>query len=299
MSDPALDEPLMAELAARKGRSQLQDAMRRFRANPLAVVSLIVLIAIVLACFLGPYFLPFGPDDADFELISSPPDFASGHYFGTDELGRDLLARTLVGGRVSLLIGALATLVSLGIGVLYGAISGFVGKRTDALMMRTVDILYSMPYVFFVIMLTTLFERSIVMLFIAIGAVQWLTIAVIVRGQTLSLKGREFIEAARAGGMRDWSIIRKHIVPNTAGPVIVYASLTVPEVILGESFLSFLGLGVQEPDTSWGVLLEIGAEKMGTEPWLLLVPGAFLVTTLFALNFIADGLRDAFDPNER
>lgn len=299
MSDPAANDPLMGEFAERKGRSQLQDAMRRFRANPLAVVSLVILVVIVLACFLGPHLLPFGPDDADFEVISTPPDFASGHFLGTDELGRDLLARTLTGGRISLLIGAAATLVSLGIGVLYGAISGFVGKRVDVLMMRTVDILYSMPYVFFVIMLTTLYERSIVMLFVAIGAVQWLTIAVIVRGQTLSLKGREFIEAARAGGMRDWAIIRKHIVPNTAGPVIVYASLTVPEVILGESFLSFLGLGVQEPNTSWGVLLEIGADKMGTEPWLLLAPGGFLVTTLFALNFIADGLRDAFDPNER
>jgi oligopeptide transport system permease protein len=299
MSDPAAVAPALALPVAQKGRSQLQEAMRRFRANPLAVASLAVLVLVVLACFGGPYLLPHGPEDADFDVISMPPDFASGHYFGTDELGRDLLARTLTGGRISLLIGALATLVSLGIGVLYGAISGFVGKRTDALMMRIVDILYSMPYVFFVIMLVTLFERSIVMLFVAIGAVQWLTIAVIVRGQTLSLKGREFIEAARAGGMRDWAIIRKHIVPNTAGPVIVYASLTVPEVILGESFLSFLGLGVQEPNTSWGVLLEIGAEKMTTEPWLLLVPGAFLVTTLFALNFIADGLRDAFDPNER
>jgi oligopeptide transport system permease protein len=299
MSDPAAVAPALALAVAQKGRSQLQEAMRRFRANPLAVASLAVLVLVVLACFGGPYLLPHGPEDADFDVISMPPDFASGHYFGTDELGRDLLARTLTGGRISLLIGALATLVSLGIGVLYGAISGFVGKRTDALMMRIVDILYSMPYVFFVIMLVTLFERSIVMLFVAIGAVQWLTIAVIVRGQTLSLKGREFIEAARAGGMRDWAIIRKHIVPNTAGPVIVYASLTVPEVILGESFLSFLGLGVQEPNTSWGVLLEIGAEKMTTEPWLLLVPGAFLVTTLFALNFIADGLRDAFDPNER
>jgi oligopeptide transport system permease protein len=299
MSDPAAVAPALALPVAQKGRSQLQEAMRRFRANPLAVASLAVLVLVVLACFGGPYLLPHGPEDADFDVISMPPDFASGHYFGTDELGRDLLARTLTGGRISLLIGALATLVSLGIGVLYGAISGFVGKRTDALMMRIVDILYSMPYVFFVIMLVTLFERSIVMLFVAIGAVQWLTIAVIVRGQTLSLKGREFIEAARAGGMRDWAIIRKHIVPNTAGPVIVYASLTVPEVILGESFLSFLGLGVQEPNTSWGVLLEIGAENMTTEPWLLLVPGAFLVTTLFALNFIADGLRDAFDPNER
>jgi len=298
MSDPAL-AAMTAAPVARKGRSQLREAMRRFRRNHLAVVSLVILAVIVLACFAGPFLLPFGPDDADFDRISMPPDVASGHFFGTDELGRDLLARTLTGGRISLLIGALATLVSLGIGVLYGAISGFVGKRTDALMMRTVDILYSMPYVFFVIMLVTIFERSIVMLFVAIGAVQWLTIAVIVRGQTLSLKGREFIEAARAGGMRDWAIIRKHIVPNTVGPVIVYASLTVPEVILGESFLSFLGLGVQEPATSWGVLLEIGAEKMATEPWLLLVPGAFLVTTLFALNFIADGLRDAFDPNER
>jgi oligopeptide transport system permease protein len=299
MSDAAANGELLAATEMGKGRSQLQEAIRRFRANRIAVVSVFLLALIVLACCFGPYLLPFAPDDADFEAVSLPPDLSSGHYLGTDELGRDLLARTLTGGQISLMIGAFATLVSLGIGVIYGAVSGFIGKRLDTLMMRAVDILYSMPYVFFVIMLTVLYGRSVVTLFLAIGAVQWLTIAVIVRGQTMSLKGREFIEAARAGGMRDAAIIFKHIIPNTAGPVIVYASLTVPEVILGESFLSFLGLGVQEPNTSWGVLIEIGAANMAPEPWLLLAPGGFLAATLFCLNFIADGLRDAFDPNER
>jgi oligopeptide transport system permease protein len=297
-----MTEALGGPVAARRnlrGRSQLQSALRRFLRNRAALVSLVVLGAIVLACFVGPYLIPHDSETADFDNISAPASLAGGHWFGTDELGRDLLARVLEGGQISLWIGLVATLVSVVIGVLYGAVAGYVGGKTDAVMMRIVDILYSMPFMFFVIMLTVMFGRSLMTIFLAIGAVQWLTIAVIVRGQTLSLKEREFIEAARAGGSGPAAIILQHIVPNTLGPVIVYASLTVPEVILGESFLSFLGLGVQEPRTSWGVLIEQGAASMDTAPWLLIYPGLFLAATLFSLNFIADGLRDAFDPRDR
>ncbi len=298
MTDPSLALEA-ADATAVGGGGQLAGAWRRLRRNHAAVLGLVLLALIVIACVAGPWLLTHDPETADFDRISAPPDFPSGHFLGTDELGRDLLARVLTGGRISLLIGAVATLVSVVIGVLYGAVAGFVGGFVDRVMMRAVDILYSLPFMFFVIMLTVLFGRSLMVLFLAIGAVQWLTIAVIVRGQTLSLRGREFIEAARAGGMRNASIILEHIIPNCTGPVIVYASLTVPEVILGESFLSFLGLGVQEPRTSWGVLIEQGASTMDTAPWLLVWPGIFLAATLFSLNFIADGLRDAFDPKDR
>ena len=284
---------------ASRGRSQLQSALRRLTRNRAAVVSIVVLVFIVFACFAGPYLIPFDSETPDFDNIGAPASFASGHWLGTDEFGRDFLARVLQGGQISLWIGLVATLVSVVIGVLWGAVAGYVGGITDSVMMRMVDILYSMPFMFFVIMLTVMFGRSLLTIFLAIGAVQWLTIAVIVRGQTLSLKQREFIEAARAGGSSGAAIIFQHIIPNTMGPVIVYASLTVPEVILGESFLSFLGLGVQEPRTSWGVLIEDGATNMATAPWLLVYPGLFLAATLFSLNFIADGLRDAFDPKDR
>jgi len=284
---------------ASRGRSQLQSALRRLMRNRAAAVSIVVLVLIVFACFAGPYLIPFDSETPDFDNIGAPASLASGHWLGTDEFGRDFLARVLQGGQISLWIGLVATLVSVVIGVLWGAVAGYVGGFVDSVMMRTVDILYSMPFMFFVIMLTVMFGRSLLTIFLAIGAVQWLTIAVIVRGQTLSLKQREFIEAARAGGSSSAAIIFQHIIPNTIGPVIVYASLTVPEVILGESFLSFLGLGVQEPRTSWGVLIEQGATNMATAPWLLVYPGLFLAATLFSLNFIADGLRDAFDPKDR
>jgi oligopeptide transport system permease protein len=239
------------------------------------------------------------PEASDFDAISLPPSLVNGHWFGTDDLGRDLLARTLIGGRVSLMLGLAATVVALGIGVIYGAIAGYVGGWLDSLMMRFVDVFYAVPFIFFVILLTFLFGRSLVSLLIAIGAVYWLTIAVIVRGETLSLKRKEFIEAARAGGMGAPAIILRHIVPNTVAPVIVYASMTVSDVILGESLLSFLGLGVQEPNTSWGVLIDQGAGSMESMWWALVFPGIFLALTLFALNYIADGLRDAFDPKSR
>ena len=219
--------------------------------------------------------------------------------FGTDANGRDLLTRTLVAGRVSLAIGLLATAVAIVIGVIYGAVAGYLGGRVDLVMMRFVDILYSLPFMFFVIILMVVFGRNIILLFVALGAVEWLTMARIVRGQTLSVKRKEFIEAAHAAGVSNWRIVLRHIIPNVLGPVVVYVTLTVPEVIMTESFLSFLGLGVQEPYTSWGVLISEGAGQMESAPWMLIYPASFLAVTLFCFNFIGDGLRDALDPKDR
>ncbi|WP_377293894.1 ABC transporter permease subunit [Rhizobium sp. SG2393] len=222
-------------------------------------------------------------------------------YFllGTDRNGRDMLARIMVGGQISLMVGILATIVALVIGVTYGAISGYLGGRVDNIMMRFVEIMYSLPFIFFVIMLVVFFGRHIALIFIGIGAINWLDMARIVRGQTLSLKRREFVGAATAMGLSDWAIIRRHIIPNTIGPVVVFVTLLVPQVILLESFLSFLGLGVQEPLTSWGFLISEGAGAIEASPWLLLYPSLFFVVTLMALNYIGDGLRDAFDPRDR
>ncbi len=271
-------------------------AWRRLRRNRMAIASALMLSVIALLCFIGPWFSPHPFDEIYWDAISSPPDIANSFWFGTDANGRDLWVRTLIGGRISLLLGLAATTVSLLIGVLYGATAGYLGGRTDLLMMRVVDVLYALPFMFFVILLMVYFGRSIMLLFIAIGAVEWLTMARIVRGQALSLKNRSFIEAARISGVSHFGIIRRHIVPNTLGSVIVYATLTVPQVILFESFLSFLGLGVQEPLTSWGVLIAEGAAQMETAPWMLLFPASFLAITLFCLNFLGDGLRDALDP---
>ncbi|GGB49723.1 peptide ABC transporter permease [Roseibium aquae] len=220
-------------------------------------------------------------------------------YFGTDANGRDLMTRTFIAGRISLTIGLLATTVAISIGVVYGATSGYLGGRVDQLMMRVVDILYSLPFIFFVIMLVVFFGRNFVLMFIAVGAVEWLDMARIVRGQTLTIKRQEYVQAAEAMGVGDGGIIRRHVIPNTLGPVVVYMTLLVPKVILLESFLSFLGLGIQEPMTSWGVLISEGARNLQGAPWMLIFPSIFLTSTLFALNFIGDGLRDALDPKDR
>lgn len=279
--------------------SATERVFRQLRHNRAALAASILLACIVLLCIAGPWISPYEPAQTDWAMMSVPPDLESGHWFGTDALGRDLFVRTLHGGRVSLAVGFAATLVSLLIGIAWGAIAGYLGGRVDAVMMRVVDILYAMPFMFFVILLMVFFGRDILLVFIAIGAVNWLDMARIVRGQTLSLKEREFVLAARALGLSAPAIIARHIVPNVLGLVVVYATLTVPQVILVESFLSFLGLGVQEPATSWGALVNEGARDMEIAPWMLLFPAGFLATTLFCLNFIGDGLRDALDPRER
>jgi oligopeptide transport system permease protein len=292
-----------------EGRSLWADARRRLLRNRAAVISIIMLGAIALMALLAPYLSQYAYDYQDYSVVSCAPDWwpdktvqcnAGGtHWFGTDSVGRDLFVRVLYGARVSITVGLIATLVSLIIGVLYGATAGYIGGRVDALMMRFVDVLYSIPYIFLVIILMTIFKRNFYLLFIAIGAVEWLTMARIVRGQTLSIKQKEFIEAARAGGVGAFDIIRRHVIPNVFGPVVVYVTLTVPAAILAESFLSFLGLGIQEPLTSWGVLISEGKDQMETAPWLLIFPAAFMAVTLFCFNFIGDGLRDAFDPRDR
>ena len=274
-------------------------AWRRLKRNKAAMTSMVILAVIALLTIFAPMLSPHPIDEVYWDRIQAPPDFANAHWFGTDGNGRDLFVRTFHGGRISLLVGLLATLVSLVIGVAYGAIAGYVGGRTDDVMMRIVDIIYALPFMFFVIILMVVFGRHIFLIFVAIGAVEWLTMARIVRGQTLSLKNREFVMAARAAGATDAHIIRRHIVPNLLGPVIVYMTLTIPQVILIESLLSFLGLGVQEPLTSWGVLISEGAETMESAAWILIFPAIFLALTLFCFNFIGDGLRDALDPKDR
>lgn len=290
---------MTVDLAPTRPASTLQLQFSRFRGNRLAMLSIWVLALIVVACFLGPYAFPFTGEDADFDNISAPVNLFSLHLFGTDDYGRDLLIRVLEGGRVSLTIGFLGALVAGVIGVLYGAVAGFVGGRTDGLMMRLVEILYGFPYVILVILLSLLFGGGNVALFAAIVFTLWLTPAVIVRAQAQSLARKEFVEAARAGGMTSRQIVLEHIVPNCISVVIVYGSLLVPEVILSESFLSFLGIGIKEPQASWGNLIQTGTNAMSTDLRLLLLPGILLATVLFCLNFIADGLRDAFDPNDR
>lgn len=271
-----------------------KDAWLRLRANRMAMLSLFVLIGIFIISLLGPLLSSFSYQEQNLDKVFQPPD--KEHFFGTDNLGRDLFARTTYGGRISLAVGLLATLVSLLIGVSYGMIAGYTGGRIDSFMMRGVDVLYSLPFIIFVILLMVLFGRNFLLLFIAIGAVEWLTMARITRAQTLNLKNTEFIEAARALGYSHLRIIFRHILPNLLGPIIVYATLTVPAVMLLEAVLSFLGLGVQSPMSSWGSLIKEGAEKMDAAPWLLLFPGLFFCVTLFALNFLGDGLRDALDP---
>jgi oligopeptide transport system permease protein len=261
-------------------------------------VSLAVLASLAVLSLVGPALSPHAYDDLDWRALASPPSLQGTHWLGTDRLGRDLLVRTLHGLRISIVMAMLATAVSVFIGVAWGAVAGYVGGRLDALMMRFVDALYSLPYIFFVIVLTVLFGRSVILLFIAIGAVGWLTMARIVRGQALSLRHKEFIEAAVASGASTSRILFRHVVPNVAGTVIVYATLIIPQMILFESFLSFLGLGVQEPLASLGSLVALGAAEMETARWMLIVPAVTLVTLLACFNFLGDGLRDALDPRE-
>lgn len=277
-----------------EGSSLWRDAWRRLRRNRLATLGIIFLILMSLAVVLGPMFLPYTYDQIDLNATSEPPSLQ--HWFGTDPLGRDILVRTLVGGRVSLTVALVATAVSFVIGVTYGAISGYFGGYVDELMMRFVDILYSLPHLFLVIVLLAFFSKDITMLFIALGAVSWLTMARIVRGQVLSIRQQEFVEAARAVGASHTAIIFRHIIPNTLGPVIVYTTLTIPSAMLSEAFLSFLGLGVQPPMASWGTMVNDAITSISVYPWQLVFPGLMMTATLFSLNFLGDGLRDALDP---
>ncbi len=282
-----------------EGRSLWADARDRFFRNQAAVASLIILSFVAVFVVVGPWLSPHEFDAIDWGYMAAGPNFENSHWFGTDSLGRDLFVRTLMGGRISFMVGIMGALVAVLIGTLYGATAGYAGGRLDSAMMRVLEILQSFPFMFLVILMVTMFGRSIMLIFIAIGAVSWLDMARIVRGQTISLKNREFIEAARVCGTKPSAIILRHIVPNVLGIVVVYASLLVPGMILFEAFLSFLGLGVQEPMTSWGGLVNEGAQSMEVAIWQLAFPVFFLVVTLFCFNYVGDGLRDALDPKDR
>jgi oligopeptide transport system permease protein len=292
----------IAEFEEIRGRSLWQDAWARLRRNRLAVMCMAGLACVFVICFLGPLLCPWEPDKQNLKLGPIPPGHTEmvdgkevAHWFGTDTLGRDLLARTMRGGRISLMVGLIATLVALVIGVSYGALAGYKGGRVDDVMMRGVDILRALPFMIFVILLTAIFGRNLLLIFLAIGAVEWLTMARIVRAQVLGLARQEFVDAARSLGLSTPRIIFRHIIPNVLGPVMVYATLTVPAVMLLEAALSFLGLGVQIPDSSWGTLIDDGAKNMESQWWLLVFPAGMFSLTLFCLNFAGDGLRDALD----
>lgn len=299
MSGPAaLGLPAGGGAGALQGRSLWKDAMVRFRRHRAAMASLWILGVITVLAVLVPEFWPNRLDEVNWDYIQSPPTTENILWFGTDVNGRDMFSRTFYGARISLTIGVLTTLVALIIGVLYGAIAGYRGGAVGDAMMRVVDVLYSLPTLFFVIILVTIFGNNFLLIFICIGAVEWLTLARIVRGQTLSIREKEYVESALAAGLSTPTILLKYIVPNVIGPVIVYVTLLIPINIIVESYLSFLGLGVQEPFTSWGRLISQGADEIGTAPWLLIIPAAFLVITLFCFNFIGDGLRDSLDPKD-
>jgi oligopeptide transport system permease protein len=285
-------EPDMTEIE--KGSSLTQDAIRRLRKNKMAMIGLWILIVMILLSILTPWIAPYSYEEQNLQLGASPPSWQ--HWLGTDSLGRDQLTRILYGSRISLMVGFIATAVALTIGVLWGAIAGFLGGKVDAVMMRLVDVLYALPFTIFIVLLTVIFGSSMLLLFLAIGAVEWLTMARIVRSQVLTIRRQEFVEAAFSMGLSRWQIIRGHVIPNALGPIIVYTTLTIPSVILLESFLSFLGLGIQPPASSWGSLISGGVETMEEYPWLLIFPGLVLTVTLFSLNFLGDGLRDALDP---
>lgn len=281
------------------GRSPWAAARQRFLRNKAAVVSLAVLCCITLACIIGPWLLPHAFDTADWDAMSQAPTWKNLHWFGTDESGRDLLVRSLIGGRISLMVGLLATLASVSLGIAWGATAGFMGGKVDAVMMRVVDMMYAVPYLLIAILMVTLLGRAFYLVVITITVFSWMDMARVVRGQTLSLRSREFVEAARAIGVPTRRIIFQHIVPNLLGIVVIYTTVTVPGVILTESVLSFLGLGIQEPMTSWGVLIHDGTTVMEISPWMLLLPSALLSVTLYCFNYIGDGLRDALDPKDR
>ena len=278
---------------AEDGASLWHDAWLRLRKNRAAVTGGAILLVMVILAILTPWIAPYGYEAQNLDLGATPPSAA--HWLGTDIFGRDLLTQILYGGRISLAVGFIATAVALVIGVTWGAIAGYVGGRVDSVMMRFVDILYALPFMIFIILLMVVFGRNILLLFLAIGAVEWLTMARIMRTQVQSLRQQEFVEAAVSLGLSPFAIIFKHIIPNALGPIIVYTTLTIPSVMLLEAFLSFLGLGIQPPQTSWGLLISYGAETMEEYPWLLIFPGMALTVTLFSLNFLGDGLRDALD----
>ena len=291
------DAVSVADMVA--GRSLWSDARRRFMRNKAALISLGLLMLIALACIVGPWLLPHAFDSADWDAMSQPPTWKNFHLWGTDEAGRDLLVRSLIGGRISLTVGLLATLASVSLGIVWGATAGFLGGKVDALMMRIVDMMYAIPYLLIAILLVTILGREFYLVVLVITVFSWMDMARVVRGQTLSLRSMEYVEAARAMGVSTTRIIFAHIVPNLLGVVVIYTTVTVPGVILTESVLSFLGLGIQEPMTSWGVLIQDGAKVMEVSPWILLFPAGLLSVTLYCFNFIGDGLRDALDPKER
>ncbi|MBY0565330.1 MAG: ABC transporter permease subunit [Hyphomonadaceae bacterium] len=302
MSDVLADESTPPP--ASKGRSLWDDARRRLMRNPAAVASLYVVALLSMAAAFGPELWVHDFDTIYRDRVAIAPTFENLHLLGTDTEGRDQVARLFLGLRISLLVGLAATAVALTIGVLWGAIAGFIGGIVDDLMMRFVDVLYSIPFIFFVIVLMTVVQTdnpvtNLLLIFMAIGAVEWLTMARIVRGQTIALRKREFVEAARAAGASPLQIVFRHIVPNVLGPVVIFATLNIPVIILAESFLSFIGLGVQEPLTSLGRLISEGARQMINAPWMLFAPAVTMLVTLLALNFLGDGLRDALDPKER
>ncbi|WP_320534607.1 ABC transporter permease [Robbsia andropogonis] len=280
-------------------RSPWQDARRRFGRNRAAVVSVVVLIVITVACIVGPMLLPNDFETSDWNAINATPEWTAWHLFGTDENGRDLLVRCLIGGRVSLLVGALGTITSVALGILWGAVAGFVGGRVDNLMMRFIDMMYAIPYLLIAILMVTLLGRNFYLVVLTITVFSWMDMARVVRGQTLAIRSKEYVEAARAIGVSTSGIIWRHVIPNLLGIVAIYTTVTVPGVILTESVLSFLGLGVQEPMTSWGVLIQDGVASMSAAPWTLLFPASLLSATLYCINFVGDGMRDALDPKER
>ncbi len=295
----------LAEAELVKGRSLWADARSRFFRNKAAVAGLITLGLVVCFAVFGPYVAVWSNEEIDWSVIGDvrelgKPNWENGHYFGTDPLGRDLFARTVQGTQISLLVGLVGSIVAVAVGTLYGAVAGYFGGRIDGIMMRTVDVLMSIPYMFVLILLLVIFGRSIILLFVGIGLISWLDMSRIVRGQTLTIKNKEFVEAAVATGVRPFTIIRRHITPNLIGVVVVYATLLIPLLILQESFISFLGLGVQEPNTSWGALISEGAQEINNGTiWQLLFPLFFFIITLFSFFFVGDGLRDALDPKDR